>query len=714
MTTNIVLDGLNTAQKEAVTSASDHNLVLAGAGSGKTRVLVHRLAWLLQTGMAQPWNLMAVTFTNKAAKEMRERVSNLLGYDANGIWIGTFHSLCNRILRINAELANLPAEFQIIDSDDQIRVIKRLHKDLELDDKVYAPKRLQWLINHWKDELKRASDLDATVDDEQCIEFYQLYDERLQQSGLVDFGELIFRAFELLRDNNSLRYEFHQRLRYILVDEFQDTNPVQYAWLKMLVGSEGQFFAVGDDDKSIYGWRGARIENMQDFSHDYPEARTIRLEQNYRSTQTILDAANTIIENNSDRLGKTLWTQNGEGEKISLYSAWSESDEAQFVAQMIMKARDEGEPLDSVAILYRSNAQSRAIEEAMLSHSLPYRVYGGMRFFERVEIKDVLSYLRLTTNKDDDVAFERMYNVPARGIGVKSFEHVKRIAHQHRCSLWRAVGLGVATNELAPRIQSKFQEFTRVIDDVQQSCEGLELADQILQVINSCKLEAHYRKEPIERAESRLENLGELVTAASQHVLTAEAEDEGLSHLQSFLNDVTLDSGDEQDEPEAQVQLMTLHSAKGLEFPLVFIVGLEDGLFPSNRSIEAEDGLSEERRLAYVGITRAEQKLYLCWAESRRLYGKPQRNQPSRFLRELPSHLIEEVRPRIQVSQPVSQRAQASMPFAPGQMVMHHRFGEGVVICYEGDGEHTRIEVNFNEVGLKLMVLNYANLKTVR
>lgn len=708
-----ILDDLNPAQKEAVSSGSRHNLVLAGAGTGKTRVLVHRIAWLLSTQSLQPWNILAVTFTNKAAHEMRERVSRTLGYEANGLWLGTFHSLCHRMLRINPELAQLNSDFQIIDSDDQVRLIKRLLQDLELDEKRYPPRKIQWLINHWKDEMMRADDLDPEVEDPQAIEVYKLYDQRLHQSGLVDFGELILRSYELLRDNDSLREQYQNRLQHILVDEFQDTNTLQYAWLQMLTGQQGNLFVVGDDDQSIYGWRGAKIANMLNFSVDFADVRTTRLEQNYRSTQTILNAANAIINNNAERLGKTLWTDNNNGEQIKLFSAWSENDEADFVAKNCLSIRDSGENLNQVAILYRSNAQSRVIEEAMLSSGIPYRIYGGMRFFERTEIKDVLAYLRLITNRDDDVAFARVYNTPARGIGIKSLEHIRRIAHTHQCSLWRAIGMGVANQQLSKSVQSKFEHIINIIDDLEQACDGLELSDQIQQVINDCDLETHYKKEPLERAESRLENLGELITAASQHVLTAEAEQDGLSHLQAFLNDVTLDSAEKQQQPEQQVQLMTLHSAKGLEFPYVFIVGMEDGLFPSNRSIEERDGLSEERRLAYVGMTRAMKTLYLCWSESRRLYGKSQRNSPSRFLQEVPSNLLESVRPRMQITQPVSRQPQPKVPFAPGQMVNHSRFGDGIVIAYEGDGEHTRIEVNFHSHGLKLLVLNYANLKAV-
>jgi len=709
-----IIAPLNDAQREAVTAPARPTLVLAGAGSGKTRVLVHRIAWLIQVEGLSPQRLLAVTFTNKAAAEMRQRIEALLGFPTQQFWIGTFHGLAHRLLRIHSDEARLPQSFQIMDSEDQLRLIRRLLKSLEIDENEWAPKEVQWFINAHKDEGRRPAD----VDDEgnsgrrQLIELYGRYEQVCAEAGLVDFGELLLRATELLAGNEAIREHYQARFQHILVDEFQDTNAIQYQWLKLLAGRSGVPFVVGDDDQSIYRWRGARVENLQKFQRDFPGAAVVRLEQNYRSTGTILQAANAVIANNSERLGKTLWTEGEEGELIRLYAAFNERDEAEFVVNRIVDCVEGGMRRSELAVLYRSNAQSRVFEEALLIAGIPYRVYGGMRFFERAEIKDALAYLRLIANRDDDPSFERVVNVPPRGIGARTVEAVREEARRSGSSLWRAAAAVITEERLAKRSAEALWAFLRLIDKLDEATRSMSLDEQVRHVVNATGLLAHYRKDKL-GGESRVENLQELISAAQGFV---PDEESGLTPLIEFLSYAVLESGDTQAEDyEDSVQLMTLHSAKGLEFPIVFVCGLEDGLFPHQRSATDAAGLEEERRLCYVGLTRARQQVYLTYAEQRRLYGTDNYGTPSRFLREIPSELLEEVRPAMSVSRPVYRRGPVDQSELSGvrlgQRVRHGKFGEGVVLNAEGSGAHARVQVNFERAGTKWLVLAYARLE---
>jgi DNA helicase-2/ATP-dependent DNA helicase PcrA len=709
-----IIEPLNEAQRQAVTAPSRPTLVLAGAGSGKTRVLVHRIAWLIQVEGLSPQRLLAVTFTNKAAAEMRHRIETLLGFPTQQLWIGTFHGLAHRLLRIHSADVGLPEGFQIMDSEDQLRLVRRLMKSLNIDENEWAPKEVQWFINAQKDEGRRPE----RVDDEgnagrrQLIDLYARYEKICRDSGLVDFGELLLRATELLANNAEVRAHYQARFRHILVDEFQDTNAIQYAWLKLLAGSAGIPFVVGDDDQSIYRWRGARVENLQKFQKDFPDSSVVRLEQNYRSTGTILSAANAVIANNSERLGKELWTEGEQGEPIKLYAAFNERDEAEFVVNRIVDEVSGGMRRSELAVLYRSNAQSRVFEEALLIAGVPYRVYGGMRFFERAEIKDALAYLRLIANRDDDPSFERIVNVPTRGIGARTVDTVREQARLAGTSLWRAAGTILAEDRLAKRSAESLWAFLRLIDRLDEATSALSLDEQVRHVVNASGLMDHYRRDKL-GGESRVENLQELISAA-QGFTPDEASE--LPPLIEFLSFAVLESGDTQAEDyEDSVQLMTLHSAKGLEFPIVFVCGLEDGLFPHQRSATDAAGLEEERRLCYVGLTRARRQVYLTYAEQRRLYGTDNFGTPSRFLREIPQELLEEVRPAMSVSRPVYRRAESSQAEVAGirlgQRVRHSKFGEGVVLNAEGSGAHARVQVNFARAGTKWLVLAYAKLE---
>jgi DNA helicase-2/ATP-dependent DNA helicase PcrA len=707
-----ILDPLNDAQREAVSAAPGPVLVLAGAGSGKTRVLVHRIAWLIEVERVSPLGVLAVTFTNKAAAEMRGRIQALLDMPVNHLWVGTFHGLAHRLLRRHWREARLPEGFQILDAEDQQRLVRRLVKAQDLDDSTWVPREIAWFINGNKDDGRRPRDLDDQGDDtrRQLIRLYQLYEDACQQAGVVDFAELLLRAFELWQQHPDLLAQYRRRFRHVLVDEFQDTNAIQYAWLRLLVGDGGLPFVVGDDDQSIYGWRGAKMEHMRRFQRDFPGTRVVKLEQNYRSTRTILRAANAIIARNSGRLGKELWTDGSEGVPIRLYRAYNERDEAEFVVGRIRDWERQGNRRSEVAILYRSNAQSRVFEEFLLRGGVPYRVYGGLRFFERAEIKDALAYLRLIANRNDDPSFERVVNVPTRGIGARTVDLVREYARANSLSLWKAAQVMAAAD--AGRGGRSVLGFLQLVEKLARETDGLALHEQVDCVIRGSGLRDHVRKEPRDRAEARLENLDELVSAARSFDAAdsgMEAGDEPMPPLAAFLAHAALESGDAQgDAWDDCVQMMSLHSAKGLEFPMVFLTGLEDGLFPHRRSLNDADGLEEERRLCYVGATRAMSELYLTLAEQRRLHGTDSFGVPSRFIQEIPAELIEEVRPRVRVQQPVYRHGasgygdviEAVPGLKLGQRVRHGTFGEGVVLNYEG-------------AGAKWLVMSYANLEVM-
>ena len=714
MDVTAIIDPLNDAQREAVTAPHRPTLVLAGAGSGKTRVLVHRIAWLIQVEGLSPQQLFAVTFTNKAASEMRQRIEALLGFPTRHFWIGTFHGLAHRLLRRHWRETGLAEGFQIMDSDDQLRMIKRLLKSLELDENEWAPREIQWFINAQKDEGLRPDRVndEGNTGRRQMIDLYARYERVCADSSVVDFGELLLRALELLRDRADVLEQYQARFRHLLVDEFQDTNAIQYQWLKLLAGSQGTPFVVGDDDQSIYRWRGARVENLHRFERDYPGAHLVRLEQNYRSTATILDAANAIITHNSSRMGKKLWTEGETGELIKLYAAFNERDEAEFVINRITDYIAQGNRRDDVAVLYRSNAQSRVFEEALLAAGIPYRVYGGLRFFERAEIKNALAYLRLIANRDDDPSFERVVNTPPRGVGARTMEAVRAQAARAGTSLWRASATIIAGDELPKRSNRAVWSFLKLIDAMDEDTRDVALHERVSHVIEISGLIAHHGRDGQLNGEARVENLEELVNAAQGLI---HDEDSELAPLAEFLSYAVLESGDVQAQAyEDGVQLMTLHSAKGLEFPLVFLCGLEDGLFPHQRSISDAEGLEEERRLCYVGLTRAQKQIYLSYAEQRRLHGTDNFGMPSRFIREIPQELLEEVRPALSVSRPVyrsENHFQESSAVRLGQRVRHGKFGDGVVLNAEGSGSHARVQVNFERAGTKWLVLAYASLE---
>jgi DNA helicase II / ATP-dependent DNA helicase PcrA len=718
-----LLDGLNPAQREAVSAPPGHYLVLAGAGSGKTRVLTHRIAWLNEVHGVPVHGIFAVTFTNKAAAEMRHRVEAQLRHGARGLWIGTFHGLAHRLLRLHWQDAKLPEGFQILDSDDQLRLVKRVAQQLEFDEARFPPRQIAWWINAQKDEGRRPQHIQSGGDEwsEVMLRSYALYQERCDRAGLVDFAEILLRAHELLRDTPALLAHYRQRFGQVLVDEFQDTNSIQYAFVRLLAGDAGQVFVVGDDDQAIYGWRGAKVENVQRFLRDFPGAQTIRLEQNYRSSANILGAANAVIAHNPDRLGKKLWTDSGDGEPVDLYAAYNEIDEARFIVDRIGQWVRDGGSHGDCAVLYRSNAQSRVLEEQLLAEQVPYRVYGGVRFFERAEVKDTLAYLRLVANRGDDAAFERAVNTPTRGIGERTLDEVRRMARGNALSLWDAslrVQQGAA---LQARARNALAGFHALVDALEREIAELPLKDKIDHVLLRSGLRVHYTNESKGAADSRVDNLDELVSVASRFVKGDDEDAAQLSELVAFLAYASLEAGEGQAQAgEDGVQLMTLHSAKGLEFPLVFLAGIEEGLFPNARSVEESGRLEEERRLAYVGITRARQKLVLSYAESRRLHGQDMYGMPSRFLREIPSALLHEVRPRVQVSrpafapQPRRDWGHAPLETSPGlklgQNVRHAKFGSGVVTDIEGSGAHARVQVNFDEAGSKWLVLAYASL----
>ena len=715
-----IIESLNDAQREAVCAPPDPLLVLAGAGSGKTRVLVHRIAWMVDVDGLSPYSILAVTFTNKAAAEMRGRIERLIDAPATGMWVGTFHGLAHRLLRRHWQEAGLPQAFQILDSQDQLRLVRRVINSMELDEAKWPAKQMQWFINGCKDEGRRPQHIEHGNDPYQKrqLEIYQAYENLCQRSGLVDFAELLLRSHELWLQQPQLLAHYQERFNHLLVDEFQDTNTIQYAWLRMLAGNRGRITVVGDDDQSIYGWRGAKVENILCFQKDFRDTRVIRLEQNYRSTSTILQAANAVIENNTGRMGKELWTEGNEGVPIQLYTAYNEQDEARFVTDRIEDHVDKGNPRADIAILYRSNAQSRVFEERLVQCGIPYRVYGGLRFFERAEIKDALAYLRLCSNRNDDASFERIVNHPPRGIGGRTLDAVRLQARQDNQSLWQATVTVVNEKPVSARACNALLAFLKMIDEMSTGLGALPLGEQVEQVMHPSGLVDHFTKEKGERGQSRIENLQELVNAARQYESDPDSDMEPMSE---FLSHAALEAGEGQaDAWEDCVQLMTLHSAKGLEFPIIFLCGMEEGLFPHQRSVQEPGRLEEERRLCYVGITRAREQVILTCAERRRLYGSETYSLPSRFIDEIPKNLIDEVRPRPGISSPKAMSSGNANVYPDaepaglhlGQHVRHRKFGDGVVMNCEGQGSNARVQVNFSRAGTKWLVLAYANLES--
>ena len=742
-----LLSGLNPEQLEAVTLPHQSALVLAGAGSGKTKVLTTRIAHLIQAGQVSPHGILAVTFTNKAAKEMLTRISTMLPINTRGMWVGTFHGLCNRMLRAHHQDAGLPQAFQILDSADQLAIIKRILKSLGADDEKFPPRQVQWFINNAKEEGLRASRVEVHDDfTRKMTEFYTAYEQQCNKEGNVDFAELLLRSYELLNRNEILREHYCSRFSHVLVDEFQDTSRLQYKWLKLLAGDKAAVFVVGDDDQSIYAFRGANTGNMKDFERDFRITKIIKLEQNYRSHGNILGAANTLIRNNSGRLGKNLWTSEGHGEPLRVYNAPTDFDEAAFIVDEIKSLRAEGIALSQVALLYRSNAQSRVLEHALFNASLPYRVYGGMRFFDRQEIKHALSYLRLVANPDNDNALLRVINFPLRGIGARSLEQLQDQANRQGIGLWAAMQSSCGDRESliqdahisiptgranrSDKPKKGMDSFVSLIETLQQSCEGLPLPEIVEHMLEGSGLAAHYRAE--REGADRLENLNELINAAISFV--HEAEDDSLT---AFLAHASLEAGEHQaGSGQDALQLMTVHSSKGLEFHTVFLSGLEEGLFPHENSRNEAGGVEEERRLMYVALTRARRRLYLSFTQSRMLHGQTRYNVPSRFLQEIPDGLLKWLQPvqkpgyrnqtpetgspksRTTAQRPVfgmqdhstSVRDAEAAKWRVGQNVTHVKFGTGVIISCESQGTDARVQVKFGRSGTKWLSLEYAKL----
>ena len=715
-----MLRGLNDKQLEAVTLPHQSALILAGAGSGKTRVLTTRIAWLIQTGQVSPTGLLAVTFTNKAAKEMLTRLTAMLPINTRGMWVGTFHGLCNRLLRAHHREALLPATFQILDSADQLSSIKRLMKVMNVDDEKYPPRQVQGYINSCKEESLRAHAVDAyDAHSQRMREIFKEYDKQCQREGVVDFAELLLRCYELLSRDAGIRQHYQSRFKYILVDEFQDTNKLQYLWLRLLAaqgqcGEHNCMFAVGDDDQSIYAFRGARVGNMQDFEKDFAIESIVKLEQNYRSHSNILDAANAIITHNRNRLGKNLWTAAGKGEPVRVYQAYNDMDEASFIVEEVKSLHAEGYGLDEIALLYRSNAQSRVLEHELVSAGMPYRVYGGLRFYDRAEIKHAIAYLRLIANADDDVALLRVINFPTRGIGARSLEQLQEAARAHDCSLWQAAINKVGNGRPGKGIEG----FVALIRQMQEEASGLRLPEMAEIATTLSGLRQHYLAE--KEGQDRIENLDELINAA---VTFVNSDNENT--LTEFLSNASLEAGEHQaDAGRDALQLMTVHAAKGLEFKAVFISGLEEGLCPHEQSLYEANGLEEERRLMYVAVTRARQRLYLSYAQSRMLHGQVRYGIPSRFLDEIPEELLKRLNAKPTASRHSVAEMDTSrgttissksnpMPWKIGQSVAHGKFGQGVVVSYEGNADDLRVQVNFGKQGLKWLALEYAKLEKI-
>lgn len=709
-----LLANLNTPQLQAVTLPPVHALILAGAGSGKTRVLTTRIAWLMSTSQVGPHGVLAVTFTNKASKEMTARLSALVPINTRGMWIGTFHGLCNRLLRAHYREAGLPQTFQILDSADQLSMVKRLLKNLNVDDEKFPPRELCHFINANKEQGIRAAQAEAYDSyTQKRVELYAEYETQCNREGVVDFAELLLRCYELLTRNEPLRQHYQERFRYILVDEFQDTNRLQYSWLKLLAGGGAKVFAVGDDDQSIYGFRGAEVGNMRDFERDYAGPNVIRLEQNYRSQGNILAAANALIKNNRERLGKNLWTDAGVGEPIRAFEAYSDIDEARFVVDEIRELVREGVSPTQMAILYRSNAQSRVLEHELFAKSVPYKVYGGLRFFERQEIKHALAYLRLLGNPDDDTAFLRVVNFPTRGIGARSLENLQATAHQMNSSLYNAAA------SLTGKAGQTVGAFVRLIEGLRQETETLPLPEIVEHIVEKTGLAQHYRVE--KEGQERLENLDELINAAATFVDSEGAIGEG-GALISFLTHASLEAGEHQaGEGDEAVQLMSVHAAKGLEFDAVFITGLEQGLFPHENSVnQGREGVEEERRLMYVAVTRARQRLYVSCAQTRMLHGQTRYCVPSNFLDEIPENLLLKLNKKAAPAPVVASFGSGGYVAEStvgglriGQAVEHAKFGVGVIVSTEGRGADARVQVNFGGSGMKWLALEYAKLTPV-
>jgi DNA helicase-2/ATP-dependent DNA helicase PcrA len=739
-----LLENLNPEQLAAVTLPHASALILAGAGSGKTRVLTTRIAWLLATGQAGPLSILAVTFTNKAAREMLTRLSALTPVNTRGMWVGTFHGLCNRMLRAHHRDANLPQLFQILDTQDQLSLIKRMYRAHNIDDDRFPPRQLQWFIAAAKEEGMRPNAVEAGDEfSRRQVEHYALYEAMCQREGAVDFAELLLRSYELLAGHEALRNHYQRRFSHLLVDEFQDTNTLQYRWLRMLAGPDTAVFAVGDDDQSIYAFRGAKVANMQQFERDFATpgqpVKLIKLEQNYRSHAQILDAANALIRHNQARLGKNLWTSESQGEPVRAFAATSDQDEAAFIVDIVRGIAADGVELDEVALLYRSNAQSRVLEHALFGAGIPYRVYGGMRFFERAEVKHALAYLRLIAAPEDDGAFLRVVNFPPRGIGARTLEQLQASAQGQGATLWQAAAGGALSGKAGTSIGN----FVKLVETLRKDTRSLPLPEAVQHVIEKSGLLAHYQAE--KDGQDRVENLEELVTAADSFVReaqlatdapmlsdrvepTAESPEAGPNEgatdpLTAFLAHAALEAGDTQAaEGRPALQLMTVHSAKGLEFHTVFITGLEEGLFPHENSLSEADGLEEERRLMYVAITRARRRLYITHAQSRMLHGQTRYNIPSRFVNELPGELVQWLSPHRRRSIDVDEAEwgrvtgapQATPPASPwriGQSVRHAKFGIGVIIDARGRGSDTQVQVNFRDAGVKWLALDYAKLE---
>ena len=721
MDVSYILDDLNSPQREAVSDESKHSLILAGAGSGKTRVITHKVAWLCKVHNLNPMSLLTVTFTNKAAKEMRGRIENILGEQLNQMWCGTFHSLFHRMLRRHSEEAGLNKSFSILDSEDQNRVIKRVIKSLDLDDATWQPSQAQWFINNQKEEARRKPKIksNASFIEEKMVDIMNEYQNVCDQEGLVDFSEILLRSYELLTNNKEILEYYQNRFEHILVDEFQDTNEIQYLLLKKLLGKNSFMTVVGDDDQSIYSWRGAKSSNIKRFQKDFKGVKTIKLEQNYRSTKNILSSANAVISNNPERLGKKLWSENKEGEPLKIYRSFNERDEASFIVDIIKNWIDEGRSLSDVAILYRSNAQSRVLEDSILRAELPYRIYGGVRFYERMEIKNALAYAKLLLDSNNDAAFERIVNVPSRGIGAKTTDNVRQYARAESTSLWDAAKLISQGDE--KKSSKAITSFIEKIELLKTEIEGKNLGEIFEQILESTNLKEFHAKEPGEKGRSRKENLEELISAASGFYPVGEDADDERNELELFLDQASLDAGENQAKAdEDAIQMMTLHSAKGLEFPLVFISGCEEGLFPHKRSLEDPRQLAEERRLCYVGITRAMERLYLTHAEVRNMYGMESFSPISRFIKEIPDEFKYEIRmssekPKTSSFVPkiVGGTEFNGEDFSLGDLVSHDVFGEGIILNYEGEGANARVEVNFSKEGIKWLVLSFAKLKKV-
>ena len=739
--TSPLLARLNEPQLTAVTLPHISALILAGAGSGKTRVLTTRIAWLISTGQVGPSGVLAVTFTNKAAKEMLTRLSALVPVNVRSMWIGTFHGLCNRFLRMHWREAGLPQTFTIMDTQDQVSLIKRILKAHNIDDEKYPPKQMAWFIGSAKEEGLRPNAVEAFDDyTRKQVEIYQLYEATCQREGVVDFAELLLRSYEVLGKFEALREHYNARFKHILVDEFQDTNTLQYKWLRLLAGPQTAVLAVGDDDQSIYAFRGAKVANMQRFEHDFGPAKIIKLEQNYRSFGNILDAANALIRNNNGRLGKELWTDQGHGEPIRVFQGYSDGEEAAFVIDSVKTAMNDGVPLDEIAILYRSNAQSRVFEHGLFNACIPYRVYGGLRFFERAEIKHAMAYLRLINNPEDDNALLRVINFPPRGIGAKSVENLQAVSAGTGVTLWQAACAGGAGG----RAQVAMAQFIGLIEGMRIATKNQPLPEIVRHLLDASGLKTHYATE--KDGQDRVENLEELINAADNFlretggVIHVESPDGSVAEDQdavtAFLAHASLEAGDTQAaEGRAALQMMTVHSAKGLEFDYVFITGLEEGLFPHDNSLNDDGGLEEERRLAYVAITRARKRLHMSYAQMRMLHGQTRYNVPSRFLDEIPAELLQwlSAKPknllamephaplgsdwgnpeRSAFAQSIGSATRTDTGFRIGQQVSHAKFGHGVIINADGSGKNVQVEVNFAEHGIKRLALEYAKLTAI-